>query len=365
MGGDLEGRARDLAEAIPDGLLIVDAAGIIRFANSRLAEMTGHTQPELLGRPAEMLMPASHRAAHRRHRAGFWEAAETRPMGGGLEAWCLRRDGTRFPVDVTLSPLPSSGESVVLATVRDVTRRKRALEIEHEYRLLVEAVDDYAIFMLDPEGRVRTWNRGAERLKGYRGEEIVGRHFSAFYPPEQVAAGKPAALLRRTAEMGRAEDEGVRVRKDGSRFLAGVVLTALTSREGKLEGFLEITRDESERERTRDALERVHVLEERERIARALYERVIHSVFAVGLRLQNVAQAEDADVVRHGVEQAVADLDRVIHDVRSLVFDLRAPPEAQGPEDGPASPDAPPPHPIRSGAEAAGETGETLSDERG
>src|SRR5437773_2090261 len=98
---------------------------------------------------------------------------------------------------------------------------------EERYRLLVEAVKDYAIFMLDPEGHVATWNPGAERIKGYAAGEIIGRHFSAFYPPEDVAAGKPAHELRVAAAEGRFEDDGWRLRKDGSRFWGNVVLTAL------------------------------------------------------------------------------------------------------------------------------------------
>lgn len=123
------------------------------------------------------------------------------------------------------------------------------------FRLLVECVVDYAIFMLDPSGRVATWNVGASRLKGWRAEEIVGRHFSAFYPEEDIAAGKPDRELEEAARVGRFEDEGWRIRKDGSRFWANVVITALRDRDGVLRGFGKVTRDLTAR-RAREEAER-------------------------------------------------------------------------------------------------------------
>src|SRR5689334_20310553 len=125
---------------------------------------------------------------------------------------------------------------------------------EWMYRLLVESVSDYAIFALNPGGYVRTWNEGAARLKGYNHAEILGRHFSAFYPPEDVAAGKPNRLLETAARLGRVEDEGWRVRKDGSRFWANVVITALHDELGRLVGYAKVTRDLTERRLAEEAL---------------------------------------------------------------------------------------------------------------
>ncbi len=120
------------------------------------------------------------------------------------------------------------------------------------FRLLVEGVRDYAIFMLDPDGRVVSWNPGAERIKGYTAPEIIGRHFSVFYPPEDVRAGKPAALLRAATERGSFEEEGWRVRRDGTRFLASVVLTALRDPSGTLTGYAKITRDLTDRQQAEE-----------------------------------------------------------------------------------------------------------------
>ena len=123
---------------------------------------------------------------------------------------------------------------------------------EEAFRLLVEAVQDYAIFLLGTDGRVRTWNPGAERAKGYTASEIIGQHFSVFYTPEEREAGRPQALLARAASEGRVEDEGWRVRKDGTRFWADVILTALRDANGDLYGFAKITRDLTERRRAEE-----------------------------------------------------------------------------------------------------------------
>jgi PAS domain S-box-containing protein len=125
---------------------------------------------------------------------------------------------------------------------------------EKHFRSLVASVTDYAILMLDPEGRVATWNAGAERIKGYRAEEIIGHHVSRFYPDEDVRRGKPATALERARQVGRVEDEGWRVRKDGSRFWANVVITAVRDPAGRLQGFSKVTRDITERKRAEEAL---------------------------------------------------------------------------------------------------------------
>ncbi len=127
------------------------------------------------------------------------------------------------------------------------SRGSAAAENPDLHRLLVESVRDYAIFVLDPEGHVLSWNAGAERLKGYRPEEIIGRHFSTFYPAEDLTAGKPARKLEIAAREGRVEDEGWRIRKDGSRFWGNVVITALHGEDGQLIGFAKVTRDLTER----------------------------------------------------------------------------------------------------------------------
>jgi PAS domain S-box-containing protein len=133
-------------------------------------------------------------------------------------------------------------------------QREELRQSEERFRLLVESVVDYAIFLLDPDGTVSSWNEGAQRIKGYREDEIVGRHFSTFYTPDAVATGHPAHELEVARRDGRHEDEGWRVRKDGSLFWANVVITALRDRSGELVGFAKVTRDMSERRRAEQEL---------------------------------------------------------------------------------------------------------------
>src|SRR5450755_2116303 len=136
---------------------------------------------------------------------------------------------------------------------RPVTEQtKKLIESEARYRLLVDGVTDCANLMLDQNGYVKTWNQGAERLKGYTADEIIGRHFSIFYPPDALAAGTPEAELVHARKHGRAEDEGWRVRKDGSQFWARVCITTIYENKGEIQGFSKITRDITERKQTED-----------------------------------------------------------------------------------------------------------------
>ena len=168
-----------------------------------------------------------------------------------------RKDGSTFPVEISLSPLEEEGGVLVTAAIRDVTERKRAEEAlrqsQERLRLLVEEVKDYAIFMLDPTGRIVSWNEGAQKIKGYTAEEIIGQHFSRFYLSEDMDRGKPNEELTFAAAEGRWEEEGWRLRKDGSRFWADVVITALHDKDGNLLGFTKVTRDITEGKRAREA----------------------------------------------------------------------------------------------------------------
>jgi len=162
-------------------------------------------------------------------------------------------------VEISLSPLDTREGVLVSASIRDVTERKRIEETlrqsDEKLRLLVEGVKDYAILMLDPEGRITTWSEGAERIKGYRAEEIIGQHFSIFYPPEALAGNKPARELEIALESSRFEEEGWRLRKDGSRFWANVIITALHDKKGRLRGFGKVTRDVSRRKQAEEEVD--------------------------------------------------------------------------------------------------------------
>ncbi|RKT74019.1 PAS domain S-box-containing protein [Saccharothrix variisporea] len=201
------------------------------------------------------------------------------------------------------------------------------------FRLLVEGVVDYAIFMLDPGGHIVSWNAGAERIKGYRAEEILGRHFSVFYPPEDIATDKPARELEAAIADGRLEDEGWRLRADGTRFWANVVITALFDDDGQLRGFGKVTRDMTERRRAEQALlERrrlvSHLVEaqelERRRIAWDVHDDSIQAMVAVGMRLQ-LLSATLPEEHRAAVDRLDTTVRDTVDRLRLLVFRLRPP----------------------------------------
>jgi PAS domain S-box-containing protein len=175
------------------------------------------------------------------------------------EGWRIRKDGTRFWANTVITPLTDATGTLrgFAKVTRDLTRRREAEEhlrqSEESFRLLVASVKDYAIFLLDPEGKIVTWNEGAHRLKGYEPHEIIGRHFSTFYPESDVRAGKPEWELEEARRSGSVEDEGWRLRKDGSRFWANVVITAVYDDHGTLRGFAKVTRDITERKEKEEA----------------------------------------------------------------------------------------------------------------
>jgi formate hydrogenlyase transcriptional activator len=244
--------------ASPDAIVVTTVDGHISALNPMAEQLFGYSEMELIGNLVEILIPERFRGHHPRFRGAYVAAPSARPMGTGLELYARRRDGTEFPVDIMLSPVETGGEISVLTVVRDITERKQAetalRRSEEQFRLLVEGAPDYAIFMIDPQGRVATWNRGAERIKGYRAEEIIGQHFSKFYPQESLERGKPQHELEVAAAEGRFEDEGWRIRKDGSRFWANVIITALRGQDGQLVGFSKVTRDFTDRKRAEESL---------------------------------------------------------------------------------------------------------------
>ncbi|HEY2819255.1 MAG TPA: PAS domain S-box protein [Casimicrobiaceae bacterium] len=176
------------------------------------------------------------------------------------EGWRLRKDGSRFWANVVITALRDNNGTLqgFAKVTRDLTNRREHEESlrqsEQRFRLLVEGVTDYAIFMLDANGNVITWNSGAQRIKGYEAHEIIGQHFRKFYPPDAIESKWPEHELMVATETGRFVDEGWRIRKDGSRFWAGVTIAALRDDDGRLRGFAKLTRDLSERKRA-EALE--------------------------------------------------------------------------------------------------------------
>jgi PAS domain S-box-containing protein len=240
--------------SIGDAVITTDAEGKVTFLNPVAQTLTGWTQNDAAGVPLDEVF----RIINQESRLTV-ENPATRALREGLivglanHTLLIAKDGTERAIDDSAAPIRDNKDVVVgvVLVFRDVTERRKAeqelRESEERFRLLVEGVRDYAIFMLDPEGNITSWNAGAERIKGYTAEEIIGKHFSCFYPPKAIQTGWPERELKKAAEQGQFEDEGWRLRKDGSKFWANVIITSLRDEHGDLKGFSKITRDLTER----------------------------------------------------------------------------------------------------------------------
>ncbi|WP_428679620.1 PAS domain S-box protein [Reyranella sp.] len=256
---------RPLAEGVLDyAVYMLDPAGNVVSWNSAAERFKGYSAAEIVGSHFSCFYAEEDRRSGLPARALDLALREGRFEN---EGWRVRKDGTRFWAHVVMEPIRGpDGMLLGFAKVtRDLTRRRAAEEqlrrSQEETRLLVQSVTDYGIYMLDPEGNVATWNAGAQRIKGYTAEEIVGQHFSRFYTEEDRAAGEPQRALATAVQEGRFEKEGWRVRRDGTRFWASAVIDPVRGPDGALLGFAKVTRDITERrdaqlelERAREAL---------------------------------------------------------------------------------------------------------------
>ena len=256
-----EGRYRLLIEAVTDyAIYILDPSGVVTSWNPGAERIKGYKADEIIGQHFSRFYSEEDqqngRPAH---------ALETAARDGKFEAegWRVRKDGSRFWAYVVIDPIRvPSGEIIGFAKIaRDLSEHKAAetklRQSEEQLRLLVQGVTDYAIYLLDIEGRVSNWNIGAQRIKGYLPYEIIGQHFSRFYTEEDQKAGRPAHALETAAREGKFEAEGLRVRKDGSRFWAHVVIDAIRDDGGNVIGFAKITRDVTERRDAQEKLEKM------------------------------------------------------------------------------------------------------------
>jgi PAS domain S-box-containing protein len=231
-------------------IFMLDVDGCVLSWNQGAERINGYTKQEILGKhfsclhaPVEM---ATEISAH---------ALNAAVTGGSYETngWQLRKDGSEFWANAVIEPVLDSGGTLLgfAQITKDITARKNAddalLKSEQQFRVLVQGVTDYAIYMLDESGHVTSWNAGAQRIKGYYNDEVVGTHFSRFYTSEERLSGHPEATLRRAKESGSFEEEGWRVRKDGTRFLAHVLIDPILDSDGNLIGYAKVTRDITER----------------------------------------------------------------------------------------------------------------------
>ena len=315
-----EQRFQLLVEAVIDyGIFLLDPQGHIVSWNSGAEKLKGYTREQILGQhfsifytPEAIASGWPQEELRRAQRLGRFED----------EGWRVRRDGTRFWANVVITALvaPDGTLTGFAKITRDLTERRRHEEelraSEERFRMLVNSVHDYAIFMLDPTGHVRSWNAGAQAIKGYPADEVIGRHFSLFYTPGDRQAGKPEAELAVARERGRVEDEGWRVRKDGRLFWANVVVSAIRDAEGRLLGFAKVTRDMSERTR----------LEELERSSRRMNEflaMLAHELRNPLAPIRNAVTIMQLETLASPVLRNCRDLiDRQLTHVTRLVDDL-------------------------------------------
>ena len=250
---------RLLVQSIVDyAIYLLDPNGYVTSWNAGAERIKGFQTNEIIGKHFSTFYTEEDR------KAGVPEKVlETARKKGKFdgEGWRVRKDGSRFWASVVIDRInDANGKLIGFAKItRDMTEKRATqqalLESEQRFRILVQGVTDYAIFMLDPEGRVTNWNAGAARIKGYSAEEIVGEHFSRFYTPEDLDVGVPKKALETARETGRYEAEGWRVRKDGTRFWAAVVLDAIRDEDGQLIGFAKVTRDMTEKREAQLRLE--------------------------------------------------------------------------------------------------------------
>jgi PAS domain S-box-containing protein len=235
-------------DAEPHAVVLMDHLGRITEFNRSAERLFRYARADVLGRPmAERLVPPLLRHRHLQSFQRYMTTGEATILDRPVQFTAMRADGSEFPVELTVSRVNRDTPPMFVAFIRDITEQTRAeaalRESKERLRLMIAGVQDYAIYLVDPDGRVTSWNPGAERIKGYTAEEIIGAPISRFYTPEDIAWLKPERALESAAATGKFEDEGWRLRKDGSRFWASVLLTALRDETGRLRGFVKVVRD--------------------------------------------------------------------------------------------------------------------------
>jgi len=308
-----------LIQSIVDyAIYMLDPEGNVTSWNVGAERIKGFQTEEIVGQHFSKFYTDEDREARVPERVLETARKEGKFQG---EGWRVRKDGTRFWASVVVDRINGEdGKLLGFAKItRDMTEQREAqhalLEAERRFRILIQGVTDYAIYMLDPEGRVTNWNAGAERIKGYSPDEIIGQHFSRFYTPDDFDAGVPKRALETARETGRYEAEGWRVRKDGTRFWASVVIDAIKDEDGKIIGFAKITRDQTEKreaqlrlEESREQLFRSQKMEALGQLTGGLahdFNNLLTAILgAADLALRNVADPEKLKRMLDGIRNS-------------------------------------------------------------
>ena len=254
-----EARKKAMLDGALDCIIASDHQGNILEFNPAAERTFGYTLDQVIGKPlADLIIPSHLRENHKQGLKQYIATGEGPFIGKVVEVTAMRADGTEFPAELGITPVGQEWPPMFLDHVRDISERKaidnRVRQSEERFRSMIENVKDHAIYMLDVQGCVLTWNKGAERLTGYQSEEIIGKHYLCFYPIEDRESGKPEQIMKTVLAEGQCEDEGWHLRKDGSKFWANVVITAVRNGGAKLLGFSVVTRDLTLRRETEEQL---------------------------------------------------------------------------------------------------------------
>ncbi|MEO8671809.1 MAG: PAS domain S-box protein [Tahibacter sp.] len=312
---------RQMIDAVLDyAIFYLDAEGLVRSWNAGARILKGYEADEVIGRHFSIFYPPDLIASRWPER----ELELARESGRFEdEGWRVRKDGSQMWANVIITRITDASGAVCgyCKVTRDLTERRKQEELlrqsEERFRMLVDSVQDYAIFMLDPAGRIASWNAGAERAKGYAAAEIIGQHFSIFYPPDVAANGWPSQELELALRDGRLEDEGWRIRKDGSRFWASVVITPIHGGGGQHLGFAKVTRDLTERRK-------IHALEDEGRRITTFIAMLAHELrnplapIVSALSVMQMEQMESRSL-RMARDVLVRQLDQMIRLVNDLL----------------------------------------------
>lgn len=264
-----EARKSAILETALDAIVTMDQEARIIEWNPAAEKIFGYSRELALGRAfTDLMTAASNEELARKGLTRYLQTGRGRLLGQRMELVAIRAHGAEFPVELTITHLAGEDQLVFTSFIRDITERRRTEEAlrksEERFRLLVENVEDYAIYMLDPHGRVTTWNAGAERIHGYGAQEVVGRRFHRFHTPEDCDRRKPDQALAVATTEGRFQDEHWLVRKNGTAFWASFVITALRDENGRLTGFSTIARDVTKRKNAEDEIRRLNAALERQ-----------------------------------------------------------------------------------------------------